>query len=117
MTRGTTGGTPSDGPGGRRAVEASGRMSGDVRHACDRPYADGRQPDQADAITAAVRQAAEHEATGPDVGALVTKNDLRAEIAGVDARLAALELRLIKWIVGACLAAAGIVIAALRLME
>ena len=73
-------------------------------------------PQQADAITAAVRQAAEHEATGLDLGTVVTKTDLRAEIAGVDARLAAIELRLIKWIVGTGLAAAGAVIAALRLL-
>ena len=71
---------------------------------------------QADAITAAVRQAAEHDAATLDPGTLVTKTDLRAEIAGVDARLAALELRLIKWIVGTGLAAAGLVIAALRLL-
>ena len=73
-------------------------------------------PAQADAITAAIPQAAEHEATGLDVGTLVTTTDLRAEIAGVDARLAALELRLIKWIVGTGLAAAGIVTAGLRLL-
>ena len=73
-------------------------------------------PEQADAITAAVRQAAEHEAAGLDFGTVVTKTDLRAEIAGVDARLAALELRLIKCIVGTGLAAAGMVIAALRLL-
>ena len=57
-------------------------------------------PEQADAITAAVRQAAEHEATGLDFATVVTKTDLRAAIAGVDARLAA----------------PGAVIAALRLL-
>lgn len=72
-------------------------------------------PEQADAITAAARQAAEHEAAGLDADTLVTKTDLRAEIAGVNARLAAFELRLIEWIVGTGLAAAGIVVAALRL--
>lgn len=41
-------------------------------------------PAQADAITAAVREAAEHEATGLDVATLATKTDLRAEIAGVE---------------------------------
>ena len=74
-------------------------------------------PAQADAITAAVREAAEHEATGLDIATLATKADLRAEIAGVDARRAALELRLINWIVGTGLAAAGIVIAMLRLLD
>ena len=63
-----------------------------------------------------MRQAAEHEAAGLDSGTVVTKADLRAEIAGVDARLAALELRLINWIVGTGLATAGAVIAALRLL-
>ncbi len=60
---------------------------------------------QADAITAAVRQAAEHDAAGIDAGALVTKNDLRAEIAS-------LEARLIKWMIGVALTATGIVVAA-----
>lgn len=86
-------------------------------HAIARTLTDAElTPAQADAITAAVRQAAEHEATDLEVATLVTKTDLRAEVAGVDARLAALELRLIKWIVGTGLAAAGIVIAALRLL-
>ena len=58
-------------------------------------------PAQADAITAAVRQAAEQ-------GDYVTP-------ATLDARLAAVELRLIKWIVGTGIAVAGIVIAFLRL--
>ena len=60
---------------------------------------------QADAITAAVRQAAEHDAAGLDAGALVTKNDLRAEIAS-------LEARLIEWMIGVALTATGIVVAA-----
>ena len=60
---------------------------------------------QADAITAAVRQAAEHDAAGLDAGTLVTKNDLRAEIAS-------LEARLIKWMIGVALTATGIVVAA-----
>lgn len=60
---------------------------------------------QADAITAAVRQAAEHDAAGLDAGALVRKNDLRAEIAS-------LEARLIKWMIGVALTATGIVVAA-----
>lgn len=45
-----------------------------------------------------------------------TTVDLRAEIAGIDARLAGLELHLFKWIDGTGLAAAGAVIAALRLL-
>ena len=59
-------------------------------------------PAQADAITEAVRQAAEQ-------GDHVTPDML-------DARLAALELRLIKWTVGSGIAVAGIVIAFLRLV-
>ncbi len=82
-------------------------------HAIARSLTDANlTPEQADAITAAVRQAAEHEATGLDFGTVVTKTDLRAEIAGVDARLAGMELRLVKWIVDNGLAAAGAVIAA-----
>lgn len=59
-------------------------------------------PAQADATTAAVRQAAEQ-------GRHVTPDML-------EARLAALELLLIKWIVGTGVAVAGIVIAFLRLV-
>ena len=65
---------------------------------------------QADAITDAVREAAEHDAAAIDVDALATKADLRAEIS-------ALELRLVKWIVGTGVACAGLVIAALRLLD
>ena len=64
---------------------------------------------QADAITVAVRRAAEHDTAAVDVDALATKSDLRVEIA-------ALELRLVKWIVGTGVACAGLVIAALRLL-
>ena len=68
-------------------------------------------PAQADALTDAVRRAAEH--AGVDVGTLATKDDvavlLRAEIA-------VLELRLVKWIVGTGIAVAGLVVAALRLL-
>ena len=60
-------------------------------------------PAQADALTDAVRQAAEHDAAG--VGTLATKADL-----------AALEPRLVKWIVGTGVAGAGLVAAALRLL-
>ena len=57
---------------------------------------------QADAITAAIRQVAEQrDHVTPDM---------------LDARIAALELRLIKWTVGTGIAVAGTVIAFLRLM-
>ena len=72
-------------------------------HAIARSLTDAElTPAQADAITAAVRQAAEQ-------GDHVTPDML-------DARLAALELRLIKWTVGTGVAVAGIVIAVLRLV-
>lgn len=61
-------------------------------------------PAQVNAITDAVRQAADH-----GEGDLITRSELRAE-------LVSLELRLVKWIVGSALAGAGIVIAALRLL-
>ena len=60
-------------------------------------------PKQVNAITDAVRQAADHGESD-----IVTRTELRAE-------LVSLELRLVKWIVGSALAGAGIVIAALRL--
>ena len=65
----------------------------------------GLTPEQAAAITDAVRTAAGH-----DTGDLAT---LRADI-GRD--LAALELRLVKWVVGTGIAVAAAVIAALRLI-
>ena len=52
---------------------------------------------QADAITAAVREAAEHDAAAVDVDALATKADVAAvqsDIAAVQADVAALEERL-----------------------
>ena len=80
---------------------------------------------QADAITAAVREAAEHDAAAVAVDALATK----ADIVALEERMthfatkeelraenAALELRLVKWIVGTGVACAGLVIAALRLL-
>ncbi len=72
-------------------------------HAIARSLTDAElTPAQADAITAAVRQAAEQgEPVAPDM---------------LDARLAALELRLIKWTVGTGIVVAGIVIAFLRLV-
>ena len=65
----------------------------------------GIPPDHADAITKAVRRAAEHDASGVDVNALATKADLSA-----------LELRLVKWMIGVVFAGAGLVVAALRLI-
>ena len=58
----------------------------------------GLTPAQADAITDAVREAADH-------GDYATRADL-----------VALELRLIKWIVGTGVAVAAVVIGALRLI-
>ena len=66
----------------------------------------GIAPAHADAITNAVRRAAEHDASGIDVKTLATKADL-----------AALELRLVKWMIGVVFAGAGLTIAALRLIE
>lgn len=70
-------------------------------------------PAQVEAITDAVRQAADH-------GDHVTPDQLSAGVTAIRAELAALELRLIKWIVGTGLAvvAAGIaaVVGILRLL-
>lgn len=72
-------------------------------HAIARNLTDAEfTPAQADAITAAVHQAAEQ-------GAQVTPDML-------DARIAVLEPRLIKWVVGTGIAVAGTVIAFLRLV-
>ncbi len=72
-------------------------------HAIARNLTDAElTPAQAEPITAAVRQAAEQ-------GDHVTPELL-------DARLAALELRLIKWTVGTGISVAGIVLAFLRLV-
>ena len=81
---------------------------------------------QADAITDAVREAAEHDAAAVDVDALATKADLKAEVAVLEERmarfatkeelraeLAALEARLAWRLVGAGVAIAGIQAAAL----
>ena len=48
-------------------------------------------PAQADALTDAVRQAAEHDAAGVDIGTLATKDDLRAEVAVLNGAIKALE--------------------------
>ena len=74
-------------------------------HAIARTLAEANlTPAQVNAITDAVRQAADH-----GEGDLLTRSELRAD-------LVSLELRLVKWIVGSALAGAGIVIAALRLI-
>ena len=64
---------------------------------------------QADAIAHAVQQAAEH-------GDAVTRSDLQAAIAELNARSAELEVRLIKWLIGTVLAGAGVTVAVLRLL-
>ena len=65
----------------------------------------GIEPQQADAIAHVVQQAAEH--ADP-----VTRADLDTHRAEVRAELAALEARLIKWMIGIALTATGIVVAA-----
>ena len=64
----------------------------------------GIEPKQADAITYVIRQAAEH-------GDPATRADLNTYRAEVRADLAALESRLIKWMIGIALTATGIVVA------
>ena len=57
-------------------------------HAIARRLTDtGLSTEQADAITDALRETAEHAAAGVDVEALASKTDLRAEIASLEARL------------------------------
>ena len=73
-------------------------------------------PAQADALTDAVRQAAEHDAAGVDVGTLATKTDLRAEITALEARIYRAMLVQAGAIVGALVGIAGIVVGALRLL-
>ena len=68
----------------------------------------GIERSHADAVASAIHQAAEH-------GDYATRADLTAHRADVRADLAALELRLIKWIAGTGIAVAGAVIAALCL--
>ncbi len=70
-------------------------------------------PAQADALTDAVRRAAEHDDAGVDVGTLATRDDVAALLR---AEIAVLELRLVEWIVGTGVAVAGLVVAALRLL-
>ena len=64
-------------------------------------------PAQADAITDAIRQAAEH-------GDHVTSETLRAELSAQDARLATALAALERRVVGYAIAIAGIAIAILR---
>ena len=65
----------------------------------------GIAPEQADAITHVVQQATEH-------GDPATRADLDTHRAEVRADLAALEARLIEWMIGIALTATGIVVAA-----
>ena len=90
---------------------------------------------QADAITAAVREAAEHDAAAVDVDALATKADvaaLQTDVTALEERmthfatkedLTALEARIYRAmqvqagaIVGALVGIAGMVVGALRLL-
>ncbi len=65
----------------------------------------GIESRQADAITHIVQQAAEH-------GDPATRADFDTLRAEVRADLAALEARLIKWMIGVALTATGIIVAA-----
>ena len=57
-------------------------------HAIARRLIDaGLSDKQADALTDALREAAEHDAAGIDVETLATKADLRAEVSSLEARL------------------------------
>ena len=76
----------------------------------------GRPPVRAhaDAIATGIQQAADH-------GDHVTASDLRAEIVTVNGTIAALEVRLVKWMIGIVLTVAGLQTAAmfaiLRLLD
>ncbi len=65
----------------------------------------GIDREQADAV----RQAADH-------GEHVTPDQFRAALAALDGKLAALELRLVKWIIGTGIAVTGAVVGILRLI-
>ena len=57
-------------------------------HAIARRLIDaGLSDKQADALTDALREAAEHDAAGIDVETLATKADLRSEVLALEARL------------------------------
>ena len=68
----------------------------------------------AEAIATGIQQATDH-------GDHVTAADLRAEIATVNGTIAALEVRLVKWMIGIVLAVASLqtaaVVAILRLLS
>ena len=79
---------------------------------------------QADAITAAVREAAEHDDAAVDVDALATKADIAAVQIKMTAELSTLEARIYRAmlvqagaIVGALVGIAGMVVGVLRLLE
>ena len=75
-------------------------------------------PAQADAITNAVRLAAEHGNHVTSDEFKVGLAELRTEMAALDARLstqiANVETRLIKWMVGTVITTAGLTVAILR---
>ena len=86
-------------------------------------------PAQADALTDAVRQAAEHDDAGVDVGTLATKDDIaalegamkahfatKAEITALEARIYRAMLVQAGAIVGALVGIAGVVVGTLRLL-
>ena len=66
-------------------------------------------PAQADAITNGILQS-HHEQSGSD-------HATKADVAMLRVEMAALETRLIKWTIGTGVAVAGIVVAALRLLQ
>ena len=70
-------------------------------------------PAQVDAITDAVRQAAEHDAAGPDTGALATK----ADVAALKTDAAALEARIYRAMLVQAGAIVGAVIGILRFLD
>lgn len=84
-------------------------------HAVARSLTDAQfSPAQADAITDAVRLAAEHgdHVTSDQFKAGLA--EIRTEIAGVRTEVANLETRLIRWMVGTVLATGGLTFAILR---
>ena len=113
-----------------RAVAVAGlfgvsRIFGDNRgrmldtHAVARSLTDAEfTPAQADAITNAVRLAAEHGNHVTSDEFKVGLAELRTEMAALDARLstqiANVETRLIKWMVGTVITTAGLTVAILR---
>lgn len=68
----------------------------------------GLKPEQADAITDAVRRAAEHDANGLDIDTLATQTDLAGVEGRLNARIAELETRLTWRLVGAMAAIGAI---------